>query len=53
MHYKTRSCTIDIDGVEKFAKRIAGVERTGREIEIFKESLPDERVVYIMDNGEF
>lgn len=53
MHYKTRSCTIDIDGVEKFARRIAGVERTGREIEIFKESLPDERVVYIMDNGEF
>ena len=49
MHYKTDKCRIDIEGVEPFAKRIAGVERTGKVKEITAEDLEGPMKVFIMD----
>ena len=46
MHYKTKNCNIDIDGVENFLKRMPMVEKVGKTIELKRETLPDEPSVY-------
>ncbi len=52
MHYKTSKSNIDIDSAEPFLKRMAGVERTGREIALSLSDTEGPRTVYVMDNGE-
>ena len=46
MHYKTKNCNIDIDGVENFLKRMPMVEKVGKTFELKRETLPDEPSVY-------
>ena len=52
MHYKTARSSIDIASVDAFAKKSCGVERTGRTIVLTKETLPEDRMVYIMNADE-
>ena len=53
MHYKTAKSTVDINGVEDFLRRMAGVERVAKSIEIDEYLNFEENVVLAFDSSEF
>ncbi len=53
MHYKTAKSTVDISGVEDFLRRMAGVERVAKSIEIDEYLDFEENVVLAFDSSEF
>ena len=50
MHYKTQRSTLDISDATLFLRLVAGVEKVGNEIEITKNTLPQDPVVLMMSD---
>ena len=53
MHYKTLKSQIDISGVEQFLRRVAGVERVEKSVDITKWLTLDEQSVLVFDDSNF
>lgn len=53
MHFRTPSCTVDINGVRDFTKKMAGVEKVGKSVNIEDYLHADENSVLVFDDGEF
>ena len=53
MHYKTPKSQIDIDGVDRFLRRMAGVIQVGKSVEIEEYLNLEENVVLAFDSSDF
>ncbi|MBQ7374113.1 MAG: MBL fold metallo-hydrolase [Clostridia bacterium] len=53
MHYKTPKSTVDVNGVEDFLRRMAGVIRCAKSVEIEEFINAEENVVLAFDSSKF
>lgn len=49
MHYKTEKSELDIATADAFLRKSCGVEKVGKSIVLTKDSLPEDRAVYLME----